>query len=87
MTRFVPVLFLCAVVAACGVDGEPETPQPQPAAAEETQPQPQPQPQRAAPPPYVTGGLTITNNGVYPSIGISQGWWSIRLGGIGGWWY
>ena len=69
MTRALTAIALCAVLAACGVDGEPEAPQPQP----------------TTPPPQVSGAVTISNNGIYPSVGISQGWWSINIGR--GWWY
>ena len=63
------LLSLCAILAACGVDGEPETPEPQPV---------QPQPDVAA-------SVTITDGGVYPAVGISQGWWNIYIGSGGGW--
>ncbi len=70
MKRCFAVLSLCAALSACGVDGEPEAPEPQP----------------VQPPPDVTGSVTITDSGVYPAIGVSQGWWNIYIG-TGGWWW
>ena len=71
MTRLLLAITCCAALAACGVDGEPEAPEPQPTST--------------TPPPQVSGAVTISNNGVYPSIGVSQGWWSVYVGR--GWWY
>ena len=68
MKPVISMLALCVALAACGVDGEPERP---------------PQPQPDQPPPQVSGAVTITNNGVYPSVAVSQGWFSLYLGR---WW-
>ena len=68
MKRGFATLWVCAMLAACGVDGEPETPEPQP----------------VPPPPQVSGAVTITDGGVYPSVSVSQGWWSVN---VGRWWW
>lgn len=70
MIRVVSALIICSAVAACGVDGDPETP---------------PQPQSAQPPPDVNASVTITDNGIYPAIGVSQGWLNVYVG-TAGWW-
>lgn len=55
MMRSVIALFVLSVLAACGVDGEPETPQ-------------------------VSGAVTISDGGVYPTVAVRQGWLSVYLG-------
>ena len=67
MTRIALILGFLAVLVSCGVEGDPERPEPEP--VQQT--------------PDVTGSVTITNNGIYPGIGVSQGWWSIYIGGGG----
>ncbi len=74
MTRIALTLGLLTMLASCGVEGDPERPDPQP----------------VQPPPDVTATVTISDSGVYPGLGISQGWWNIyvgRGGGFGGLWW